>query len=113
MLGEINVVVQALVWTTLAGMMYAVWLHARAAANGEPFDLSHHWQPILRLLQALWVFLAIGLIISILLTSLPDLYQAAASAPATCAPSNTVVLTGASVENAPLLACAPNDSNNP
>ncbi len=112
MLTEINVVVQALVWTTLAGMMYAVWLHIRADANGEPFDLSHHWQPVLRLLQALWVFLAIGLIISIFIAAIPGLFETAASASPTCAPS-AAVLTVASVDNSTLLACGPHDNSTP
>ncbi len=113
MLNNINAIVQALVWTTLAGLMYATWLHSRATARGESFDLSHHWQPVLHQLQAMWALLALGLIISILVFSIPTLFDNARSAPSTCAPS-TSSAPALTVDDSPtLLACAPRDSTSP
>ncbi len=82
MLSAMNTVVQALVWTTLAGLLYAVWLTGRTA--GSPYSFSQYWDQTVNLLRSLWMILAIGLIISLLVFALPKASQAAVNTPSPC-----------------------------
>jgi hypothetical protein len=80
MITELNIVVQSLVWTTLAGLMYAVWLHSRESNGRYSFGLSIPVKNVTNLLQTLWMLLAIGLVITLILFSLPSRAQSAPAA---------------------------------
>ncbi len=70
MLDTTNEIVQALVWTTLAGLLYAVWLRSETTSRYK-LDLSFYWQQVVEILSWLWVLLAIGLVISLLIFAWP------------------------------------------
>ncbi len=84
---QFNTVVQALVWTTLAGLMYAVWLHSREANGKYNLGLSIQVKSVTNLLQTLWMLLAISLIISLLLFSFQSRVQSANAADTNCVPA--------------------------
>ncbi len=87
MLDVTNTIVQALVWTTLAGLLYAVWLRSETTAKYK-IDLSFYWQQVVEVLQWLWVLLAIGLVISMVIFAWPRPTSAATPPPAqACIPS--------------------------
>ncbi len=88
MLDTTNTIVQALVWTTAAGLLYAIWLRTETTSKYK-IDLSIYWQQVVEVLSWMWVLLAIGLVISMLICAGPG-RTASASQPATteCAPYN-------------------------
>ncbi len=81
MLDTTNTIVQALVWTTLAGLLYAVWLRTETTSKYK-IDLSFYWQQVVEVLSWMWVLLAIGLVISMLIFAWPG-RTASASRPTT------------------------------
>lgn len=94
MLDLTNTIVQALVWTTLAGLLYAVWLRTETTAKYK-IDLSFYWQQVVEVLQWLWVLLAIGLVISMVIFAWPRTTSAASQPPAqTCIPSPASLTSG-------------------
>ncbi len=84
MFTETNTIVQALVWTTLAGLLYAVWLHNRSSAEGLDFGLSQQVKSVTNLLRTFWMLLAISVLVSLILFSLPNLLQNVSAAEANC-----------------------------
>jgi len=87
MLSAMNTVVQALVWTTLAGLLYAVWLNGRTGTS--PYSFSQYWGQTVHLLRMLWLILAVGLILSLIIFGLPKGSEAAAvSTPSPCVAMN-------------------------
>ncbi len=87
MLDTTNTIVQALVWTTLAGLLYAVWLRTETTSKYK-IDLSFYWQQVVEVLSWMWVLLAIGLVISLLVFAWPRPTSAAAPSSTTqCATS--------------------------
>ncbi len=87
MFTEFNIVVQALVWTTLAGLMYAVWLHSRQSMGKYNLGLSIQVKSVTNLLQTLWMLLALSLIISLLVFSFQSRVQSARAADTSCVPA--------------------------
>ncbi len=87
MLDTTNTIVQALVWTTLAGLLFAVWLRTETTSKYK-IDLSFYWQQVVEVLSWMWVLLAIGLVISMLVFAWPRPTSAAPPSSATqCATS--------------------------
>ncbi len=84
MISAMNMVVQALVWTTCAGLLYAVWLNSRAGSSAYRFNLTFYWDQTVNLLRTMWVLLAISLIISLLVFAWPKSGQAAPNAGNPC-----------------------------
>ncbi len=105
MLTEMNAAVQALVWTTLAGLLYAVWLHSLDTGQGPASSLSHQWRYVVRLLQTMWTLFAISVILILLLFTFPRLFDFARSAPPTCIQSAPSTLTLADGDSSTTLAC--------
>ncbi len=95
MLAEMNVVVQALVWITLAGLLYMVWLYSQTTSGIDRLILSSYTQRVMQLLRTLWVLMAIGLIISLIVFAYPRSSQARLPVP-NCATgaSTSYTLTG-------------------
>lgn len=80
MLEITNTIVQALVWTTAAGLLYAIWLRSQTTSRYK-VDISFYWQQVVQVLQWLWVIMAIGLLISMLVFAWPKPTSAAAARP--------------------------------
>ncbi len=70
MLTQLNAIIQALVWTTLAGLMYAVWLNQRESNGRISFDLPLQVRSVTNLLHTMWVLLALGLMITLLILNM-------------------------------------------
>ncbi len=100
-----NTVIQALIWTTMAGLLYAVWLRSQTASSRYKFVLSFYWQQVVQVLQWMWMLLAIGLIISLLVFAWPKSSQAAASPAPNC-----IAATSATADTPSDLVCG-NASN--
>ena len=70
MLTQLNAVIQALVWTTLAGMMYAIWLNKRESSGRINFGLPVQVTSVTSLLQTMWMLMALALTISLLILTI-------------------------------------------
>ncbi len=113
MFTEFNTVVQALVWTTLAGLMYAVWLHSRESNGRYNFGLSIQVKSIANLLQTMWMLLALSLIISLLLFSFQSRVQSASASDTGCVPTASTGLYSASENQSPNTICDSSASDAP
>ncbi len=101
MLDTTNIIVQALVWTTIAGMLYAVWLKTETTARYK-IDLSFYWQQVIEILSWMWVLLAIALVISMLIFAWPRPTAASMRSATECVAATqagSLNASGASVTN--------------
>jgi hypothetical protein len=90
-----NALVQALVWTLLAALLYVAWLHSRAASSGQGgFGLSYHLWQVLGPLQSIWLALTVGLVVAIVVLVWPTVTASARQSDTACPP--------ALISNAPL-----------
>ncbi len=65
-----NAITQALVWTTVAGLMYAVWLNKRESNGSINFGLPFQVRGVTNLLHTMWVVFALGMIVSLIILTL-------------------------------------------
>ncbi len=89
MLTTINTMVQALVWTSMAGLFFLVWLNRNVGTGRMDFSLSSYSQRIIYLLQHMWMILAIALIVTLLLFAYPATRQINAAPASGCTTSMT------------------------
>ncbi len=107
MFTQFNIVIQALVWTTLAGLMYAVWLHMREPMGKYNLGLSFEVRNVTHLLQTLWMLLAISLIISLIVLTLPARVQSARTVDTPCSPTSAVIPDSTNADQSLNPACNP------
>lgn len=88
-----NAFVQTLVWTTMAGFLYILWLDKQVTSPIHAFERSRHLRRVLNSLQTLWVIVSLSVIFSVLLVSLPPLAQAARPVAPLCSPATSLQAT--------------------
>jgi len=84
-----NALVQSLVWATLAGFLYVLWINKHETSPMRVFEQTRHLRRVTTTLQTLWIVIGLGLILSVFLLSLPPLARAAGTATPPCATSTS------------------------
>lgn len=84
-----NALVQTLVWTTLAGFLYILWLNKQTTSPIHAFEQARHLRRVLSSLQTLWIVVGLSSMASVLLVSLPALPQAASAVTLRCPPTTS------------------------
>lgn len=84
-----NALVQTLVWTTIAGFLYILWLNKQTTSPIHAFERARHLRRVLSSLQTLWIVVGLSSMASLLLVSLPTLDQAAGAVTLQCPPTTS------------------------
>ncbi len=84
MITGMNVIVQALVWTTLVGLMYAAWLSTGESKGKFNWGLSMQVRHVTNILHTMWVVAAFALTISVCVWFLLSQPQSARAADYNC-----------------------------
>ncbi len=98
MIGEVNVsvmngFVQTLVWATMIGFVYLLWLNKQTTSPLRVFEQTRHLKRVLNSLQNIWIVVVLSVIVSAFLVSLPPLAQVASRATPLCAVSTPLQTT--------------------
>lgn len=109
----IIVVVHAVVWTTLGGGLYLLWMNGHETSPLATFARTYNTSRIVGALQDLWMIIGIAVIILILLSMLVPLLEINASIPTSCITPSLQGSAARTMGDSTAMICAPTPQDNP